>query len=158
MNNSDMNKICEPENWDNSSFESRFFSTLMRMNRLFRQHIQQEMEHVEVSMPQMWFLSRLSEAGSPQPISFFADGIHSNRSNATQMIDRLEAENLVRRIKNPDDRRSVLVELTQHGQEQLNQANQRHEQILANLLQPLSDDERDETIKVFQRLSELINQ
>ena len=42
----------------------------------------------------------------------------------TSRLDALEKEGLVRRLRDPDDRRSVLVELTEKGLE-------RHEQAMA---------------------------
>jgi DNA-binding MarR family transcriptional regulator len=36
-------------------------------------------------------------------------------SNITQLVDRLEAEGLVQRIDDPDDRRSVRAQLTEQG-------------------------------------------
>jgi DNA-binding MarR family transcriptional regulator len=39
------------------------------------------------------------------------------RSNITQLVDRLEADGLVRRVNDPSDRRSVRAELTELGVE-----------------------------------------
>ena len=110
----------------------------------------------DLSPAQAWFLGRLFEAGAPQPISYFADGVFSNRSNATQMIDRLEAEGLVRRSRNPKDRRSVLVELQDSGSQRLLEALHRRETLLRELLNPLTDAERDATLLVFERLLNLL--
>ena len=96
----------------------------------------------DLSPAQAWFLGRLFESGAPQPISYFADGVFSNRSNATQMIDRLEAEGLVRRFRNPKDRRSVLVELQEAGSQRLLEALERRETLLRELLNPLTDAEQ----------------
>ena len=90
--------------------------------------------------------------GAPQPISFFADGFFSNLSNASQMIDRLEAEGLVYRINNPRDRRSKLVELTEQGVQRMNQAYERHHLLAQELLAPLSEQERNAAIATFERL------
>jgi DNA-binding MarR family transcriptional regulator len=40
----------------------------------------------------------------------------------TTRLDHLEGEGLVRRLRDPDDRRSVLVELTAKGRKKHNQA------------------------------------
>lgn len=155
-----MNKNCHPENTlpENLSFEGRFFLTLMQINKRLRGYVEQDMQDMDVSPPQMWFLARLHEAGEPQPVSFFADGVLSNRSNATQMIDRLEAEGMVERFKNPDDRRSTLVRLTDTGEQRLHEGRERHERIIADLLAPLSDAERDETLTVLERVLGLLDQ
>jgi len=39
------------------------------------------------------------------------------RSNITQLVDRLEADGLVRRVEDPKDRRSVRATLTPLGRE-----------------------------------------
>ncbi len=159
MNNSHMNKNCNLENHipEPQSFEGKFFLTLMRINKQLRGYVEQDMKDMDVSPPQMWFLSRLHDAGEPKPISFFADGVFSNRSNATQMIDRLEADGLVERFKNPNDRRSTLVKLTSVGEQRLHEGRDRHERIIADLLAPLSDDEREETLIVLERVLGLLD-
>jgi DNA-binding MarR family transcriptional regulator len=39
------------------------------------------------------------------------------RSNITQLIDRLESEKLVKRVDDPQDRRSLLAQITPLGRE-----------------------------------------
>ena len=151
-----MNEIADSTGGGTPPFEQEFFRLLMRIYRRLHQLADQQMAEFDLSPAQLWFLKRLDEAGSPQPISYFADGVFSNRSNATQMIDRLEAEGLVRRIRNPKDRRSVLVELQDSGSQRLLEGLERREILLRALLKPLSDAERDETLQVFERLLSLL--
>jgi len=56
-----------------------------------------------------------AEAEEPLPLSDLAARQHCVRSNITQLMDRLEKDGLVRRRADPDDRRSVLAELTPAG-------------------------------------------
>ena len=72
------------------------------------------------------------------------------------MIDRLEAESLVRRISNPHDRRSVLVELTELGVRRMHHGNECHQQLAEDLLEPLSEEERDVTLEAFERVLMLL--
>lgn len=139
-----------------ATFEQRFFSLLMRIYRHLLQHAEQNTDRETLSPSQLWFLKRLFDAGAPQPISFFADGIFSNRSNASQMIDRLEAEALVCRVRNPHDRRSVLVELTEAGVERMHRAAERHQQLAQELLEPLTEEERADTLRIFERVLSLL--
>lgn len=139
-----------------ASFEQRFFILLTRICRQLVQHAEQNKTADMLSPPQLWFLKRLFDAGAPQPISFFADGIFSNRSNASQMIDRLESEGLVYRIKNPRDRRSVLVELTEKGVRRMRHADECHQTLAQELLEPLSEDERIAALSTFERVLSLL--
>lgn len=133
-------------------FEQRFFMLITRICRQLALHAEQIKADDSLSPPQLWFLKRLFDAGAPQPISFFADGVYSNRSNASQMIDRLEAEGLVYRIRNLRDRRSVLVELTDSGVERMRHAEASHMQLARELLAPLTDEERAAAVATFERV------
>ncbi len=136
-------------------FEQQFFTLITRICRQLVLHAEQIKADDTLSPPQLWFLKRLYDAGAPQPISFFADGVYSNRSNASQMIDRLEAEGLVCRIDNPRDRRSKLVELTDAGVERMHHAEASHMQLARELLAPLSEEERAAALSAFERVLSL---
>ena len=62
-------------------------------------------------------LTKLEEAGEPLTLSELAERLSCVRSNITQLVDRLEADGLVRRVADPADRRSVRAELTKLGME-----------------------------------------
>lgn len=134
------------------SFGEQFFRLLTRISRLLQHLADRQMAYGCLTPTQLFFLKRLSDAGAPQPISFFADGVFSNRSNATQMIDRLEAEGLVTRARNPKDRRSVLVELTASGAESLKEGYERHKQLAEMLFEPLTESERQTSLQVLGRV------
>ena len=136
-------------------FEQQFFTLITRICRQLVLHAEQIKADDTLSPPQLWFLKRLYDAGAPQPISFFADGVYSNRSNASQMIDRLEAEGLVYRISNPRDRRSVLVELTDAGVERMHHAEASHMILARELLAPLNESERIAALSTFERVLSL---
>lgn len=151
-----MNYCERPDLGEAQTFEEEFFLLLMRINRVLRQLADQQMEICRLTPTQLFFLKRLFEAGAPQPISFFADGVFSNRSNATQMIDRLQAEGYVERVKNPKDRRSVLVQLTASGAEELEAGHARHQQLAQALFAPFSAEERDAAIRTLRRVLRLL--
>ncbi len=150
-----MNQSCATGDAPDESFEQQFFTLLTRICRQLFLHA----EHIKaagmLSPPQLWFLKRLYDAGAPQPISFFADGVFSNLSNASQMIDRLVAEELVCRIDNPRDRRSKLVELTDEGVQRMNHAYARHQLLARELLEPLTEEERGAALSTLERVLSL---
>ncbi len=70
-----------------------------------------------LSMAKQSALTQLAEAGEPLTLSELASRLSCVRSNITQLVDRLEGDGLVRRVDDPQDRRSVRAELTQVGME-----------------------------------------
>ena len=63
----------------------------------------------QVSMSQMHVLWLLQHHGA-MPMSRLADLLGVSLSNATGIIDRMEANKLIERVRVPDDRRLVLVQ------------------------------------------------
>jgi DNA-binding MarR family transcriptional regulator len=79
------------------------------------ERIAQALETVGLSYAKYELLRNLVEAGDAVPLGVLAEGQGCARSNITQLMDRLEADGLVRRVNDPDDRRSVRAELTSLG-------------------------------------------
>jgi DNA-binding MarR family transcriptional regulator len=61
-------------------------------------------------------LSELVRSGEPVALSELASRLACVRSNMTQLVDRLEADGLVRRVADPSDRRSVKAQITEEGE------------------------------------------
>jgi DNA-binding MarR family transcriptional regulator len=70
---------------------------------------------VGLSAPKFSVLKELVGAGDPLSLSELASRLACVRSNMTQLVDRLEADGLVRRVDCPTDRRSVKAEITPEG-------------------------------------------
>ena len=70
---------------------------------------------VELSGPKLAALTHLAQAGEAVPLGELAAQCACVRSNITQLVDRLEADKLVRRVDDPADRRSLRAEITPLG-------------------------------------------
>jgi DNA-binding MarR family transcriptional regulator len=77
--------------------------------------LESSLEPIGLSLAKFGVLSRLVAANEPLPLRLLAEECGCVRSNITQLIDRLEAEKLVRRSDDPKDRRSIRAELTPEG-------------------------------------------
>src|SRR6202171_454119 len=71
----------------------------------------------DLSPPKFAALDHLMRAGEPVPLRVMSEGLHCVPSNMTQLMDRLEADGLVRRLADPADRRIVRAELTKLGKQ-----------------------------------------
>lgn len=94
---------------------------------------------VGLSYPKYEILSQLSHAGRPLSLGVLAADQQCARSNITQIIDRLEAEGLVRRTSDPDDRRSVLAELTPDGADLAREGAAQLDRLRAEFAEALGD-------------------
>jgi DNA-binding MarR family transcriptional regulator len=85
------------------------------------QQVQAEFEaamaEVGLSRAKFGVLAQLARAGGPVPLGELAAGQGCVRSNITQLADRMEADGLVRRVADAEDRRSVRAVLTALGEE-----------------------------------------
>jgi DNA-binding MarR family transcriptional regulator len=78
---------------------------------------QEALAGVGLSVAKQGALSVLVQAGEPLSLSDLAARLTCVRSNITQLVDRLDAEGLVRRVENPTDRRSKKAAITPLGVE-----------------------------------------
>jgi DNA-binding MarR family transcriptional regulator len=72
---------------------------------------------VNLSAPKFGALSVMVAEDQPLSLSELAEKLTCVRSNITQLVDRLEADGLVKRADDPTDRRGVRAELTKLGRE-----------------------------------------
>jgi DNA-binding MarR family transcriptional regulator len=81
------------------------------------QRLEAAMEEVGLSSAKFSALTHLLDAGEPLSLGECAKRMTCVRSNITQLMDRLEAEGLVKRIDDPNDRRGVRAVVTPLGVE-----------------------------------------
>jgi DNA-binding MarR family transcriptional regulator len=68
-----------------------------------------------LSLAKLAALRELAAAGESLPLGQLAERLSCVKSNVTQLVDRLEADGLVSRAGDPNDRRSRLAVLTDAG-------------------------------------------
>jgi DNA-binding MarR family transcriptional regulator len=123
--------------------------TLLGAASSIHDFIESRLSPVGLSVPRLAALQRLVDAGGSLPLGQLADRLACVKSNVTQLVDRLEAEGLVTRSLDPEDKRSRLAVITDAGRQiHLNGARIQR-QVEDELFAPLSVDDS-------LRLSEII--
>jgi DNA-binding MarR family transcriptional regulator len=89
--------------------------SLVNMGRAIEQDLEKALTQVGLSLAKFGALTHLVEAGEPLSLSQCAEKMTCVRSNITQLMDRLEADGLVQRVEDPDDRRVVRAAVTPLG-------------------------------------------
>ncbi len=96
---------------------SRPLASLLEAARAVEEQLERQLAAEGLSASKLKVLTRLVEAGESVALSALAEMCACVRSNVTQLVDRLEADGLVRRVSDPSDRRSIRAELTAKGRE-----------------------------------------
>jgi DNA-binding MarR family transcriptional regulator len=116
------------------------------------ERLEAALEPLGLSVAKFGVLAKLVAAGESLPLGTLAERMACVRSNMTQLIDRLEAEKLVRRVADPGDRRSIHAELTREGRERYAGALNIIEQAERELFSGLPRDQQDILLKLLGSL------
>jgi DNA-binding MarR family transcriptional regulator len=88
---------------------------LLHASSVLESRVEARLSSVGLSLAKLAALHQLTEAGDSLPLGQLADRLSCVKSNVTQLVDRLEADGLVNRTGDPNDRRSRLAVLTDAG-------------------------------------------
>jgi DNA-binding MarR family transcriptional regulator len=131
---------------------------LLAAARLVERRLTAHAEALGLSLAEGDILFTLRRAGSPYrrlPSQLSADLMVSS-GTLTSRLDRLENRGFVRRVANPEDRRSTAVELTPAGFDLTDTAVTEHVADEVRMLAPLTVEERRRLDQTLTRLIETL--
>jgi DNA-binding MarR family transcriptional regulator len=131
--------------------KSRLFAVLHAASTL-ETHVESKLEKIGLSLPKLAALHRLTEAGESLPLGQLADRLKCVKSNVTQLIDRLEADGLVTRTADPNDRRSRIAVLTAAGKKAFTRGTEIQQQAEQELFGALTPDETEKLHGLMAKL------
>lgn len=114
-------------------------SSILHAARIIEERTEAALATAGLSMAKQSALTKLAEAGEPLTLSDLAARLSCVRSNMTQLVDRLEADGLVRRVDDPADRRVVRAELTPLGRKRQAEGERLWRDAQVEVLRGLSD-------------------
>ena len=88
---------------------------LLDAARAVEARAERALAEVGLSLAKLGALRHLILAAEPLSLSNLAARHCCGKSNVTQLIDRLEADGLVARVHDPEDRRTIRAEVTSSG-------------------------------------------
>jgi DNA-binding MarR family transcriptional regulator len=114
--------------------------------------LESALDRIGLSVAKFGVLAKLVEAGGPLALGCLAERSSCVRSNMTQLVDRLEADRLVERVNDPNDRRSVRAALTPAGRERHAEGVRILEDAGREVFSTLDEEERATLTRVLARL------
>lgn len=129
--------------------------SLIEAARALELRLEQALAPYQLSLAKFGVLRCLMDEARPLPLSAIAQRQRCVRSNMTQLTDRLEADGLVQRVDDPNDRRAVLAQATGAGRAAYTAAEAALRAEEEGFLQGLSCEERSHMTTLVRRFVHL---
>jgi len=133
------------------------FRAIMLASKKMPHFFDKVLEEVDLRLTEFRVLQRLSEMG-PTPMAKLSDETLVTKAAVTAITDEMEQKGLVKRVREPTDRRIIKVEMTPAGSRLYALAKQRHEAIIARIISLLDPDEIKVLLRSYEKLNKFIDQ
>lgn len=120
------------------------------MSRLMIDHYQKQITELDLTLPQAQVLRVLRRGALPT--GQLAGELRISAPAITQLTDRLIRKGLIERRATADDRRCVIVALSERGASLVDQFRQRRRDIFSRALADLSETDQKQVIEVLGRV------
>jgi len=124
---------------------------LSRAAETVSSHVNQHLHAQGLTISQFGVLEALYHLGAMSP-GQLCEKILRSTGNMTMVIDNLEKRGLVKRVQNPEDRRSVIVELTATGAQLITTIFPTHVATVVQEMQILTEVEQIELARLCRKL------
>jgi DNA-binding MarR family transcriptional regulator len=116
---------------------------VLRMGHIMEQQLDAALQPHGLSLAKLNVLQSLVWAEEPVPLGALSERLGCVNSNITKLIDRLEADKLVQRLPDPEDRRSKLAAITEEGRSRCRAGRHALEQAERAILESFSAGDRE---------------
>ena len=113
--------------------------------------VEAELEPLDISAAQFVVFNSIA-LGKGRTIGEFCRLLGYDSGAMTRLLDRIEKKGLIRRVNNPEDRRSYLVELTPESRAMFPLAKRRVELVFRRLLAGFSNAQAEELKHSLERI------
>lgn len=122
------------------------------LQRSFVLNLSKELVRGRLSFPQFLLLSFLAQESEPMTMSKTAELMKHTTAAATGLVDRLEKLGLITRKQGPNDRRKVMVCITEKGHALVQEIRQDMIQNLLRLMTHLDESEQAAWLRIYEKI------
>ena len=128
------------------------FFAVLHTSGVLETRVESKLSDVGLSIAKLAALHVLAKAGESLPLGQLAERLSCVKSNVTQLVDRLEADGLVSRAADSNDRRSRLAVLTAAGRKAYAKGIEIQSQAERELFSALSNEESKKLHELLAKL------
>ena len=124
---------------------------LRYISHLIKQKGREILSNYTITPPQFVALQWLHESGD-MTIGDLSNKMYLAFSTTTDLVDRMEKNELVQRVRDEQDRRVVRIHLLPEGERIIQEVIEKRQNYLRDLLQEFAVDEAQELLKLLKKL------
>jgi DNA-binding MarR family transcriptional regulator len=132
-------------------YVNQVIALLPDLAKAFRTDKPQEVLHMDISLPEIFVLGRLSSNEEPS-MSELGRGISMDLSTLTRTVDKLVKKEFVVRKPDPEDRRVVRVAMTAKGRKIINRFEEQRKKHIESILHQMTSPEIRDLLNIFKTL------
>lgn len=136
--------------------EDQIVASIRRIIRAIDLQSRRLQDRHKLTGPQLATLREAHRVGEPS-ISALARAVHLSQPTVSGIVTRLERQDLVVRKRSEGDRRSVVIEVTQHGLDVLDEAPSLLQEDFRAELARLEDWERHWMLSALERIASMMD-
>ena len=132
------------------------FYILHQLIHLFKSKEERQSERTGLSGREMYILEHIREE-NPWRFNDFAANYHIKPSTLTGIVERLEKKDLLRRDRDPNDRKAVYLKTTPPGRKMIEQHVAEDKAFFSSFLSPLTPEEQEQFLTLVIKLTQAKN-
>jgi DNA-binding MarR family transcriptional regulator len=128
----------------------------LRLSWSMRRRLAQQLDAFGLTMPQYMALTCIQRSAQGCSMTELAEASHQHTATMTGIVDRLVERGLVQRTRHPQDRRALIVALTDAGQQLMGEVAAHKRTWTRAFLSVLSAEERQSMLSAIERFLEVV--
>src|SRR5579883_2606524 len=132
-----------------ASDAERLSRGIMRLMWMNGKRLGQILAAYDLTIPQFYTLLAISRCGSGCRMGDLAHQLFQSSATMTGIVTRLEADGLVERVMDPNDRRAVQVRVTERAKKMLDEVLAAQHESVSHTLDRMSASDRQEFLRLL---------
>lgn len=153
MDNSNLNKSSLNKNFSNRNNSLEIVKSISKVAKLidgFYEKFYKNFKLTKVQFKTMYFIYLNGDEGLT--ISELSNKLNIKKPTTTNLVYRMESNGLVKRVSKEGDRRSVIISLTENGEEIINKVLPSDEEFKLSILDFLTEDDKEKLGKLMNAI------
>ncbi len=138
-----------------STYAAEMDQLIRNINSAIRKNGRIALQEYQITLVQFHALLAIREG--PLTMGELCDALGVASSTVTELVDRMEENGLVARVRDPEDRRIVRILLLNHGKEIFEKVYRRREKFLAEALKRISVEDMRLLLDLLRKLDVAIS-